>query len=516
MYTVTFISNITYEPVIEQVLQEGFCFQRDIHLEFMLPEDIQQKYSVLKKTDIVVLALNFDNWLPDAEILVNSKDYNVVAIKKEVVTRCSLLYKNIKKATYAKVLWFGFEDYFANLREVCGSTYLLRGAIDEINLRLMKKIYKTDSYLDFKALIAKIGINNSFSLVDKYRWNMPYTKELIHCMCEEINKQIKIQNGESPKCIVVDCDNVLWGGILADDGIDGIVLNDSGSGSQYRAFQRFLISLYHHGVILAICSKNNAEDVLKVFREHSSMLLKETHISCFKCNWDDKPKNIEAIASYLNISLHSIVFVDDSFFEINGVTCVLPEVHTILYDKKTIFRNLSCFNVRDNIDINVVEQRTETYKSNIQRELLRNNSVTFDMYLKTLATKIDIHLALSNELSRISELTQRTNKCTNGKRYTIDELRRLANCHEYEIYSICVSDRFSNLGLVGAVILRNEVMDVFSVSCRVLGRGVEEHILDFFKSNKNVYRVDWLHTINNKDFAEKLIEYSYELVDLSN
>ena len=313
--------------------------------------------------------------------------------------------------------------------------------------------------------------------------------------------------------LVIDCDNVLWGGVLLENGIDGIVLGDNGLGAQYHALQRFIISLYYHGIILAICSKNDEADVLKVFREHSGMLLREEHISCFKCNWDDKPKNIEEIASYLNISLSSIVFIDDSVFEINAVKCILPEVHTILYDKKTIFQNLSCFNVRNNVDINVVKQRTETYKSNVQRELLKNSAITFDMYLKSLETKIDIHLTQSNELSRISELTQRTNKCTNGKRYTFDELKRIENCHGYEIYTVCVSDRFSNFGIVGAVILHDETIDLFSLSCRILGRKIEDHVLNFFVSNKNVCRIEWINTTNNKSLAKKLLEFSFELVD---
>ena len=173
MYTVAFVSNVTYEPMIRQAIQKGECFQHDIQIEFLLPENIQCSHSILKKSDMVVIAINFDNWLPDAENQIISEDKNVVAIKNEVVMRSFLLYENIKKVTYAKVLWLGFEDYYTNLNNVCGSTYLLGSVVDDINLLLIKNISKTDSYICLKSLIAKTGVDSSFSIVDKYRWNMP-------------------------------------------------------------------------------------------------------------------------------------------------------------------------------------------------------------------------------------------------------------------------------------------------------------------------------------------------------
>ena len=123
-----------------------------------------------------------------------------------------------------------------------------------------------DVYIDLKHLITKIGINSLYSSKGKYRWNAPYSKELMALMADEVNKQYLIHTGRTKKCIVLDCDNVLWRGVFSEDGIEGIHLGNSGLGREYQDFQRFLLSLYYYGVILTVCSKHDEADVLCVFR----------------------------------------------------------------------------------------------------------------------------------------------------------------------------------------------------------------------------------------------------------
>lgn len=114
---------------------------------------------------------------------------------------------------------------------------------------------------------------------------------------------------------MLDCENVLLGGTLSDDWVESIRLENSGLGREYQDFQRFLLNLYYNGVILTVCSKKDDDDVLRIFHEHSGMLLREKHIACFKINWNDKPANIKEIADELNTGTDSIVFVDDSIFK---------------------------------------------------------------------------------------------------------------------------------------------------------------------------------------------------------
>lgn len=165
------------------------------------------------------------------------------------------------------------------------------------------------SFINLKRLITEIGVANAYNSKGKYCWNAPYSNALVEAAVKEIHKQYFIEKGITKKCLVLDCDNVLWGGILSEDGIENIKLGGSGFGRPYQDFQRFVLSLYYHGVILAVCSKNDLSDIMIMFREHSEMVLKEEHIAYSQVNWDNKPTNIKRIAETLNISLDSIVFL---------------------------------------------------------------------------------------------------------------------------------------------------------------------------------------------------------------
>ena len=207
----------------------------------------------------------------------------------------------------------------------------------------------------------------------------------------------------------------------------------------------------YHGVILAVRSKNDESDVLRVFRDYTGMLLREEHMSLCQCNWNIKSDNITNISQSLNIGLDSIVFVDDSIFEIGSVKTILPEVTTVLYQRDPIYGELPCFNIKRCANLQTVRERTSTYKTNILRFEIQKNALSYEDYISSLAMNVEIHKAKECELARIAELTQRTNKCTNGTRYTVDQLKEKFFSLDDELYTVCVSDKFSNLGVVGAV-----------------------------------------------------------------
>lgn len=318
----------------------------------------------------------------------------------------------------------------------------------------------------------------------------------------EVHKQYLIRNGITKKCVVLDCDNVLWGGILSEDGIEGIQLGNSGLGRPYQDFGRLMLNLYYHGVIIAICSKNDKSDVLRVFREHDEMILREEHIACFCVNWDNKADNIKAIAEMLNIGLDSMVFIDDSDFEVQAVKALLPEVTAVKYERDNVYKQLSCFNLKSNIDIEKVQRRNLTYQTNELRKNLKSELSSFEKYLNALEMKVDIHKTLPIELSRIAELTQRTNKCTNGRRYTAQQIKDMLS-NGYELYSVSLSDKFSDLGLVGAIGIDGNTLDLFSLSCRALGRNVEEIMISFIR-DKNIKKSYYNLTAQNHELNFKL------------
>jgi FkbH-like protein len=255
---------------------------------------------------------------------------------------------------------------------------------------------------------------------------------------------------------------------------------------------------------------------MTIFREHSEMILKEENIACFQVNWENKPDNIKNIAEALNISLDSMVFVDDSLLEIEAVKAMLPEVTTIRYERDMSYEQFSCFNLKNNISVADIKKRNETYRTNKSREELKSEYNSYDEYIAALDIKIDIHEALPVEYSRIAELTQRTNKCTNGKRYTVAKIKERASRDDIKLYSLFVSDRFSDLGLVGAIEVEEDVLTLFSLSCRALGREIESKLLVFiaekYQINKIIFnsteKNEYMKTLFVNDFPKTIISNS--------
>ena len=257
-------------------------------------------------------------------------------------------------------------------------------------------------------------------------------------------------------------------------------------------------------MLLAVCSKNDLSDVLTVFREHGEMVLREEHIVCFQVNWNNKPDNITRIAGTLGIALDSIVFVDDSPVEIGAVRALLPEVTAILYHRETMYGQFQCFNLRRDFKKGEYEQRNETYRTDRYRQLLREESKSYSDYIESLEMQIDIHKAVSLEFARISELTQRTNRCTNGKRYSVADIRRRVEWSYVHLYAVHLKDRYSNLGLIGAIEITEDRLSLFSLSCRALGRGVEERMIGFVKQKHEIGEVDFVDTSKNGALKELL------------
>ena len=359
-------------------------------------------------------------------------------------------------------------------------------------------------------------MKNAYNTKGLYRWNAPYSKALIDLMVGEVYKHHLIATGNTKKCLVLDCDNVLWGGILSEDGIENIKLSGSGLGKAYQDFQRFILSLYYHGIILAICSKNDLLDVMTIFNQHSGMVIKKEHIACFQVNWNNKPDNIKMIANTLNIGLDSIVFVDDSPTEIEAIKSILPEVTTILFNYDTVYEQLACFNLKNNFNMTEINNRNKTYQTNRFREELKSKYQEYSEYIKALDIKIDIHEAKLIECNRISEITQRTNKCTNGKRYGVTEIKECVLSNSIDVYAVSVSDRFSDLGIVGVFAVESDMITLFSLSCRALGRDVEKEILNYIKAKYQINKVNYQSTGKNEALKRLILEIFPDIFLLNN
>ena len=484
------ISNIIFEPYFVPLTKRLFG-ENTVVLPIPFGDHTEDKYlTQLTSTDLIVVWLNIEALLPEQFYSLAKQDLD------ETIALCKRLYADLTSISHVKILWFLFEDYAIPLSVAVGHVY--HDFADKLNLALKDTLGAQVLFIDLKHLIAEIGISNAFDSKGKYRWNAPYSKTLVEAAVKEIHKQYLIEKGITKKCLILDCDNVLWGGILSEDGIENLKLGGSGLGRVYQNFQRFVLFLYYHGVILAICSKNDLSDVSTMFHKHSEMLLKEEHIAYFQVNWEDKPGNIQKIAEKLNIGLDSMVFVDDSPAEIEAVKALLPEVTAILFKRDIKYEQFSCLNLNSIVNRVDIKKRNESYRTNGFREELKAKHTDYADYIAALEIKMDIHEAAPIEFSRISELTQRTNKCTNGRRYTVTEIKERITSATVKLYSVSVSDLFSDLGLVGAIEIEGDALTLFSLSCRALGREIEGKMIGFISDKFQIQKIEFKTTGKNE------------------
>lgn len=503
------ISNITLEPYFFNRLWDIAAVDNvSLHLYDLSYSELMNEecLNAIESAKYLFVVLRFQEIYPNAYEKLFTGQQDVSELVEDTLCLFRNLLKKIRRVYSGPILWTSLEDYDMPYDQYLGDIFIGDGLLDTVNISLCS-LFRADGqsvFLDIKKLIAKIGVENAYSFKNHYRWNAPYSKKMSYEIAAVFWKQVKILEGNTPKCIVLDCDNVLWGGVLSEDGLENIQIGNVGYGKIYQDFQRFLLSLFEHGILLALCSKNDLIDVEKVFDEHSGMILKNEHIACYRVNWKRKDQNLLEIAQELNLSPESMVFVDDSAFEINWVQQKLPNIRTVRFCSEKPYEGLSVFNLRVSKDIGNIYQRNETYRTNEKRRALAATFADYEEYLIALDMIIDIKFADKTELLRISELSSRTNQCTNGRRYRVSDLVTLQQ-NEYCLYAVYLKDKFSNLGLVGCIGMQRGTLDLFCLSCRALGRRIEEKMFDFIKSF-SVHRIYCSDTGKNGAFLASLRE----------
>lgn len=276
------------------------------------------------------------------------------------------------------------------------------------------------------------------------------------------------------KVLVCDCDNVLWRGI---SGEEPTVIDAAAD-----AVQNELLRLYNAGVLLCICSRNQPGNISAAFRQ-PGMTLKREHILISKVSGNDKPSALREIAAELNLSPDSFVFVDDSDYEIGLVSALIPEITVIRADAddpELCEKIDSCFEGADS-DVD----RTKQYRDQKEREKEKLHCKSVEEYNNSLESRVKTSLCAEEDAPRVAELSQRTNQFNlSGARYTEDDVRRFIASDEYRVLSLRASDKYGDMGIVGAAVVRladSPVIEGFFISCRVFGRGFENLLLDEVK-----------------------------------
>lgn len=292
-------------------------------------------------------------------------------------------------------------------------------------------------------------------------------------------KKIKSIRLIRKKCIVVDLDDTIWGGILGEDGIGGIKIGGDYPGNAFLYWQNALLELSRNGIILVACSKNNEQDVLNAWEKNPFIVLKKENFAAYRINWMDKATNIKEIAQELNIGLDSIVFIDDNPAERELVKQMLPMVETPdfpahPYELMTFFKQI----VEDYFKIYLVtdedRKKTEQYKQNVARAQARNAFSDFNSFLESLDIQITIETANEFNIQRIAQLSQKTNQFNlTSHRYTDTDILGFIK-NGWKIWCASVADRFGDNGITGAIMVKPDgEIDTFLLSCRILGRNIE-------------------------------------------
>ena len=315
---------------------------------------------------------------------------------------------------------------------------------------------------------------------------MPISTQALSAVASRVVDAILARKGRFHKCAIVDLDNTLWGGVIGDDGLEGIQIGELGQGHAFTEFQTWLKELKNRGVMLAVCSKNDEANAKEPFLRHPEMVLKLDDFSAFVANWEDKASNIRRIQKELNIGLDSMVFFDDNPFERNLVRTMLPEVEAPELPEDpaeyTAFARMqNLFDTNSYSDEDRV--RTERYLAEKSRTELSAGIDNYDDYLKALGMKAVCAPFDAFHIPRIAQLTQRSNQFNlRTVRYSEQEIEEIAANPRYVTRYYTLRDRFGEHGLIAVVILEKRENELFVnewlMSCRVLKRGMEQFIAD--------------------------------------
>ena len=398
--------------------------------------------------------------------------------------------RGIRAQTDAPLLWLGIESpAYAILGIADDQQEGQAAAVQSLNGRLKRALAEVPAgyFVNTDRCLARLGVRQYYDL--RY-WQMaksPYTRAALAELAQECFKFVRALRGRNKKCLVLDCDNTLWGGIIGEDGQGGIKIGADYPGSAYLDFQKEILGLYRRGIILALCSKNNEQDVLDILDQHPDMLLKREHFSAWRINWNDKAANLREIAEELNIGIDSLVFADDSEFEINLVREFLPQVHTLQLSSERPAEYRWILAASGAFDAPSVTQedkkRAELYRLERQRKQAMAGTTDLDGYYRTLGIEIQIGRADKASLARVAQQTQKTNQFNlTTRRYSEADIARMVESDDSEVFFLRAGDKFGDMGIVGSCLCQyrddEAVIDTLLLSCRALGRGIETRFLE--------------------------------------
>lgn len=373
---------------------------------------------------------------------------------------------------------------------------------------------------EIRQTICDAGRSQAYSMKLWYLGGIRYSAAGQRMLFERIQRARDAHSGRRRKCLVLDADNTLWGGVVGEDGSDGIALSPAGEGARFHHFQRAIAQIASTGILCAVVSKNNPDE-LREGLSHPHMLLREDFFVSVCASWNSKADEISALSKQLNLGLDAFVFVDDSPEERELVKTMLPDVAVPDFPADTAELPFFAFELYDGFfrTLEVTEDdaaRRELYRTEALRADERSASTDLDGFLEGLHIRVTASAVRDSDVPRFVQLCQKTNQFNlTTKRYTEADASRMLADSDYALYIFSAEDRFGSYGHIGAsvVVKENDAVriDTFLLSCRAMGKNIEYGILSWLldecaRQGAVSVRGDFVPTAKNdpaKDFYPK-------------
>jgi FkbH-like protein len=505
-YKITILSNI----MIHQ--------SKDICEYLLRTESLNAKVSLGEYDNIVQDSLKFQdanaivlfweacNFIDGLQFKINLfSDYKLEELIERIKLEIDIVLSALKNTPTVIINRFSsliFDQF--NLSE--GNLKRLSNAL---NIYLESNIEENVSLFNIDGVISRISIKSATDLRYYYSSKTLYSVDFYREYFKDIQHMFFAANGKTKKALIFDCDNTLWKGTLGEDGFNGIKI--------YQEVQYLALQLSKKGVIIGLCSKNNPEDIDNVLENHPDIILKDSDIVIKKVNWDNKVLNLQSIAEDLDIGIDSLVFIDDSSFEIGLIKQELPAVKVFQAPAKEYEYGLMMNQVA-NLFYNPSETKedgfkTQFYRDQAKRSKEKSKAVDIESYLISLGMVITVYLDNLSQVSRISQLTQKTNQFNlTTKRYTESDIKGFILDVDKIVISIEVSDKYGLSGLTGLAILckKTSKIDTLLLSCRVLGRNIEYKFIDIIVNIARQYKFKVLEAIYTKTLKNSQVEGLYD------
>jgi len=404
-----------------------------------------------------------------------------------------------------KIIFYNFSEIndavFGNYSSKTESSFLFQ--VRKLNYLLMEYAVKQSNlYLcDIASIQNQIGKNTFFQPSVYVNTEMVLSIDALPLVATLTADLIGAMYGQSKKCLILDLDNTLWGGIIGDDGLENIQIGSLGIGKAFTEFQYWIKKLKNRGIILAVCSKNTESVAKEPFEQHPEMVLHLDDIAVFVANWENKVDNIRYIQSILNIGFDSMVFLDDNPFERNIVRENIPglTVPELPEDPAEYLEYLYTLNLFETVSYSSADaERTKQYQVEAQRAIIQHAFTNENDFLKSLNMVSLVEPFNKFNTPRVAQLAQRSNQFNlRTVRYAESDVETLAKSHNYYTFAFTLEDQFGDNGLICVIVLKKETDDTafietWLMSCRVLKRGMENFTLNTIASFANQKGFTWL------------------------